>query len=286
MAHELRGNGSIQTNQTSGASRLPTNTVVRTLLSEGSNPMPEFPARRGAGSPVEPLGTRILVVDDEIAIRELLEYGLAQVGFTVRAVADGHEALEAVASWAPDLIVLDVVLPEIDGFALLPVFRRMTDVPIIMLTARSQTSDKVSGLARGADDYIAKPFEMDELIARVESALRRPRLEVREILRYLDLMVDVGRRAVTRDGRRIELSNREFDLLVTLINRPEQVFTRSQLLDLVWGIDRDVTPATVETYISYLRAKIDADHPVKLIQTLRGAGYTLKRTDVTPASRR
>lgn len=270
MTHELLGNGSI---------------LVKMLLSEGSGPMPEFSARRLSAAPVEPMGARILVVDDEIAIRELLEYGLAQVGFTVRAVADAHEALEAVASWAPELIVLDVVLPEIDGFALLPVFRRMTDVPIIMLTARTQTSDKVSGLARGADDYVAKPFEMEELIARVESALRRPRLEVREVLRYMDLTVDVGRHAVTRDGRRIELSNREFDLLVTLINRPEQVFSRSQLLDLVWGIDRDVTPATVETYISYLRAKIDADHSVRLIHTLRGVGYTLKGTDNTPARR-
>jgi DNA-binding response OmpR family regulator len=247
--------------------------------------MPDFHARRVAGPPADPLGARILVVDDEIAIREMLAYGLAQVGFTVRSVADGHEALEAVASWAPQLIVLDIVLPEIDGLALLPVFRRMTDVPIIMLTARTQTSDKVLGLARGADDYVAKPFEIEELIARIDSALRRPRLEVRETLRYQDLVVDVGRRAVTRNGRRIELSHREFDLLVTLMNRPEQVFSRSQLLDLVWGIDRDVTPATVETYISYLRAKVDADESVKLIQTLRGIGYTLRGTDISPTRR-
>ena len=225
---------------------------------------------------METVGSRVLVVDDESAIRELLEYGLSQAGFAVRTVADGRAALEAVRAWTPEVIVLDVMLPQIGGFELLPAFRRITEVPIIMLSAKAETAEKVTGLARGADDYVAKPFELEELIARIHASLRRPRLEMRQIFDYADLKVDVGRRAVFRGRRRVELSAREFDLLLTLVRNPEHVFTRSQLLDLVWGIDRDVVPNTVETYISYLRAKIDSGEPVKLIQTLRGVGYTLR----------
>ncbi|MBV8354856.1 MAG: response regulator transcription factor, partial [Candidatus Eremiobacteraeota bacterium] len=174
--------------------------------------------------------------------------------------------------------VLDVMLPEMDGFTLLPALRRLTDVPIVMLSAKTETAEKVTGLSRGADDYLGKPFEIEELIARLRSALRRPRLQGRETFRYADLVVDVSRRSVFRGTRRIELSTREFDLLLTFVQHPEQVFTRAQLLDLVWGVDRDVVPNTVETYVSYLRAKIDSGEPVKLIQTLRGVGYVLRAT--------
>jgi DNA-binding response OmpR family regulator len=225
---------------------------------------------------METLGARVLVVDDEFAIRDLLEYGLGQAGFGVRSVADGPAALDAVRSWSPEVIVLDVMLPEIDGFTLLPQLRRLTDVPIVMLSAKTETAEKVAGLSRGADDYVGKPFELEELIARLHSALRRPRMELRETFSYNDLTVDVGRRTVFRGNRRVELSTREFDLLLTLVRNPEHVFTRSDLLDLVWGIDRDVVPNTVETYISYLRAKIDSGEAVKLIQTLRGVGYVLR----------
>jgi two-component system response regulator MprA len=159
---------------------------------------------------------------------------------------------------------------------MVPAFRRVTDAPIIMLTARGATADKVLALTGGADDYLAKPFEMDELVARLRAALRRPRLEMREILAYADLRIDVGRRLVSRGGRRIELSSREFALLLTLARSPERVFSRAELLDLVWGSDRDVGASTVETYISYLRTKIDAGASARLIQTRRGAGYTLQ----------
>jgi DNA-binding response OmpR family regulator len=218
----------------------------------------------------------VLVVDDESAIRELLEYGLGQAGFAVHSVGDGHGAVEAIRAWSPEVIILDVMLPETDGFTLLPALRRLTDVPIVMLSAKTETSEKVAGLSRGADDYVGKPFELEELIARLHSALRRPRMELRQTFAYADLSVDLARRSVFRGNRRVELSTREFDLLLTFVRHPEQVFTRTQLLDLVWGVDRDVVPNTVETYVSYLRAKLDSGEPVKLIQTLRGVGYTLR----------
>ncbi|HEV3156634.1 MAG TPA: response regulator transcription factor, partial [Candidatus Baltobacteraceae bacterium] len=155
------------------------------------------------------------MVDDESALRELLEYALTQAGFAVRSVPDGRRALEAVGSWAPEVIILDVMLPEVDGFTLLPALRRLTDVPIVMLSARSETAEKVAGLSRGADDYLGKPFELEELIARLHSALRRPRMELRQTFTYGDLSVDLSRRSVHRGNRRIDLSTREFDLLLT-----------------------------------------------------------------------
>ena len=136
----------------------------------------------------------------------------------------------------------------------------------------------MTGLSRGADDYVAKPFELEELVARLHSALRRPRLEMRQAFTYGDLTVDVARRSVFRGTRRVELSTREFDLLLTFVRNPERVFTRSELLDLVWGVDRDIVPNTVETYISYLRAKLESGQPVRLIQTMRGVGYALRAT--------
>jgi DNA-binding response OmpR family regulator len=227
-------------------------------------------------SAVESLGARVLVVDDEAAMRDLLEYGLGQAGFAVRTVTDGRAALDVVNKWSPEIIVLDVMLPEIDGFTLLPALRRVTEAPIVMLSARNETAERVSGLSRGADDYIAKPFEFEELVARLHTALRRPRLEPRQAYSFADLTLDVGRRVAFRGNRRIDLTRREFDLLLAFVRNPDRVFTRSELLDMVWGVDRDIVPNTVETYISYLRAKVDSNEPVKLIQTLRGVGYTLR----------
>jgi two-component system OmpR family response regulator len=223
-----------------------------------------------------PSPARILIVDDEFALRDMLSVALRRAGFFVKDVADGQAALDTVAGWAPELIIVDIMLPGIDGFALLPELRHLTEVPIIILSARSETEEKIAGLSRGADDYIAKPFEIPELIARIHSALRRPRLGRREILRYRDLVVDVEERTVFRGQRRIRLSSREFTLLSTLLQYPEHVFTRDQLLDLVWGSDSSVFPNTLETYISYLRAKIDSGERTKLIKTLRGVGYTLR----------
>ena len=221
--------------------------------------------------------TRILVVDDERPIRELLEIGLGQAGFDVRSAADGTLGLAAVREWEPDAIVLDVMMPRVDGITLLPMLRKITEAPILMLSAKGDVVDKVDGLAHGADDYLAKPFEIPELIARIQSALRRPTLAHRSTLSFSDLTMSLDDRIVTRAGRRIELSAREFDLLAVLVRTPNRVFTRPQLLDLVWGIDRDVTPGTVETYICYVRAKIDRG-AAPLVRTIRGVGYSLRES--------
>lgn len=225
---------------------------------------------------VEP--AKVLVIDDERALRELLEYGLAQAGFAVRSATEGSAAFSLLSSWSPDVIVLDVMLPGRDGFALLPEIRRSTTAPVVMLTARADTAEKVAGLSAGADDYVSKPFDLEELVARLRTLLRRPRIERTETLTYGDLTIDLRSRAVYRAHRRVDLTPREFDLLRVFAERAGEVLTRSQLLDLVWGIDRDVIPNTVETFVSFLRAKIDSGESVKLIHTLRGAGYSLRAT--------
>jgi len=219
---------------------------------------------------------KVVVIDDERHLRELLELGLGEDGFEVRSAADGRTGLQLVRDWRPDAIVLDVMLPFVDGLELLPMLRRITEAPILMLSAKADTDDRITGLRRGADDYIPKPFEMTELVARLHSALRRPRLEQPSIVAYSDLSIDLDRREVKRGDRRIDLSAREYALLLTFVRNPERVFTRDQLLDLVWGTDRDVGPGAVETYVSYLRAKIDAGFEPKLIRTIRGAGYALR----------
>ncbi len=225
---------------------------------------------------MEQVPERVAVIDDEAAIREMLEVGLTQEGFAVRTAVDGADGLALVRDWQPSCIVLDVVMPKIDGIALIPLLRRLTEVPIVMLTARGDVRDRIDGLRAGADDYLAKPFDLEELAARIQTALRRPTLRHVEHLTFADLSIDLETRIVRRGERRIDLSMREFDLLVTLARRPNRVFTREELLDHVWGVDRDLSPNTVETYISYLRAKIDADGAPRLIHTIRGVGYSLR----------
>jgi DNA-binding response OmpR family regulator len=219
---------------------------------------------------------RVVVIDDESSIREMLDIGLTQAGFDVRTAVDGPDGLTAIRDWNPDCIVLDVMMPKIDGLSLIPLLRRLTEVPIIMLTARGDVRDRIDGLKAGADDYLAKPFDLDELSARIDTALRRPALRRVHHLRVGDLEIDIEARSVNRAGRWIDLSTREFDLLAALARRPKRVFTREELLDLVWGVDRDVSTATVETYISYLRAKIDRPTEPRLIHTVRGVGYAIK----------
>ncbi|MGA8100431.1 MAG: response regulator transcription factor [Candidatus Cybelea sp.] len=221
---------------------------------------------------------RVLVVDDERALRELLEYGLEQAGFSVRSVTEGSAAFALLQAWSPDVIVLDIMLPGRDGLTLLPEIRRLTTAPVVMLTARTEITEKLAGFSAGADDYVGKPFEIEELVARLRTLLRRPRIEEHETLTYADLTLDASSRTVYRGNRRVELTPREFDLLRVFAEHAEEVLTRSELLDLVWGIDRDVIPNTVETFVSFLRAKIDSGEPIKLIQTLRGAGYSLRAT--------
>jgi DNA-binding response OmpR family regulator len=218
---------------------------------------------------------RILVVDDERPIREMLELGLTSRGFQVRCAADGQAAIPLIRAWNPELIVLDVMLPKIDGLALLPAIRRLTEAPIIMLSAKGEVEDRIEGLDRGADDYVGKPFEMTELVSRLRSALRRPHLEHVELITHADVEVELQTRTVRRGGRILDLSPLEYDLLVALVRHPRRVFSRDQLLDLVWGLDADVGPGNVERYISYVRAKVDGGAATRLIHTIRGVGYSL-----------
>lgn len=218
---------------------------------------------------------RIAVIDDEPHIRELLKLALSHAGYSVDCAADGSAGLALVKQSSPDLIVLDVMMPRVSGIELLPAIRRVTDAPVVMLSARGEVESKVEGLAHGADDYLSKPFEISELLARIDAKLRRPHLESRSKLEYEGLTVDLDEHVVERDGRRLDLSPLEYDLLVTLLRRPRRVFTREELLDEVWH-EADVGTGAVERYISYLRGKVDEGFARPLIQTIRGAGYTLR----------
>jgi DNA-binding response OmpR family regulator len=221
------------------------------------------------------VSARIAVIDDEPHIRDLLTLALGHRGYSVKCAADGPAGIALVREWSPDLIVLDVMMPKASGIEILPAIRRITDVPVVMLSARGEVDDKVEGLAHGADDYLSKPFEISELLARIEAKLRRPHMEKRSTLEYEGLQVDLDEHVVERDGRRLDLSPLEYELLVTLLRRPRRVFTREELLDEVWR-DTDVGTGAVERYISYLRSKVDEGFERPLIQTVRGAGYTLR----------
>lgn len=219
---------------------------------------------------------KVAVVDDERHVREMLELGLAREGYTVRCAADGAQALDLIGEWQPDIVILDVMLPKIDGVTLLPMLRKKTEAPIIMLTAKGGVPDKVAALVQGADDYLAKPFVFEELLARLTAALRRPRLAGGDVLRFVDLTINLETREVTRGERQIGLTPREFDLLVALARTPRRVLTKEQLLQQVWGHDFEGEVGIVETYISYLRAKVDAGSPKRIIHTVRGVGYALR----------
>ncbi len=222
---------------------------------------------------------RIAVIDDDPEVRTVVSAGLETEGFTTRSAADGAAGIELARSWSPDAIVLDVVMPQMGGFAVMHAIRRFTHVPIVLLSVRSDVRDRVAGLDAGADDYLVKPVSIPELAARLKSALRRPQLERADVVRFADLELDSALRAARRGSRRIALSTREYALLATLIRRPRRVFTREELLEIVWGTDRDITRNTVETYISYLRAKLEMPSAPRLIHTIRGVGYTLSLED-------
>lgn len=218
---------------------------------------------------------RVAIVDDDRHIREMLELGLSREGFVVRTAADGQAALHLVKDWEPEIIVLDVMMPKLDGFTLLPLLRGITQAPILMLTAKGETSDKVTGLHQGADDYLVKPFVFEELIARLQANLRRPQIIEEQILRWRDVAINPETREAWRDGDPLELTQREFDLLAVFIREPRRVFSKDHLLELVWGHDFEGGPNIVETYISYLRAKIDRPEQRSFIRTVRGVGYGL-----------
>ncbi|HEX5273899.1 MAG TPA: response regulator transcription factor [Candidatus Rubrimentiphilum sp.] len=218
---------------------------------------------------------RIAVVDDDRFVREMLELGLSREGFIVRTAADGAAALQLVREWVPEAIVLDVMMPKIDGLALLPKLREITQCPILMLTAKGETADKVATLGAGADDYLVKPFIFEELIARLQAKLRRPQLIEEQVLRWHDVAINPDTREAWHGRDALDLTQREFDLLAVFMREPRRVFSKDHLLELVWGHDFEGGPNIVETYISYLRAKIDRPDQGSFFRTVRGVGYGL-----------
>jgi two-component system response regulator MprA len=220
----------------------------------------------------------ILVVDDDPNLLRMLRRGLALAGYSVRAAEDGESALRLMLADEPDVVVLDVMLPEpLDG---LEVARRVresgSDVPIIMLTARDQVADKVAGFASGADDYLPKPFAFEELLARIGALLRRRSPQRSERLSYADLVLDPATREAWRGGAPLDLTAREFDLLVYFLTHPRQVLTRDQIFRGVWGSDYLGGSNIIDANVSYLRDKLEAGDRPRLIQTVRGVGYALR----------
>lgn len=228
----------------------------------------------------EEVGRRVLVVDDEANITDLVATALRYEGFDARSACSGRSAMDEVARWRPDLMVLDVMLPDLDGFE---VARRLVAdglrVPIVFLTARDATEDKVRGLTLGGDDYVTKPFSLEELLARVRAVLRRSAAASGGAsgarLSFSDLILDEETHEVWRGDRAIDLTPTEFKLLRYLLANPRRVLSKAQILDHVWQYDFDGEANVVETYISYLRKKVDQDGP-PLIHTVRGVGYSLR----------
>ena len=223
---------------------------------------------------------KILVIEDELKAAAYLRQGLSEGGYTVDVAHDGTDGLHAAATGDHDLVILDVMLPGIDGFAVLSALRTSSQVPVLMLTARGKTDDKVRGFDLGADDYLVKPFQFPELLARVRALLKRGQAApVDPLVRVADLELDAVRHRATRAGQRIDLTAKEFALLTLLAQRTGEVLSRTQIASLVWDIHFDSDSNVVEVAIRRLRAKIDDPFADKLIHTVRGVGYVLERRD-------
>lgn len=218
--------------------------------------------------------TTILIVDDEESILELLDMGLGREGFRVVAGRNGREALDLFRQESPDLVILDWMLPELDGLEVCRRLRAQSAVPILMLTARGDLDDKVLGLETGADDYLPKPFKFKELLARVRALLRRAGADTGARMAFGDLALDRVERRVTRAGQPVDLTLKEFEILEYLMRHPRQVLTREQILDKVWGWDYPGGANVVEVHVSALRSKL-GDAERRLIRTVRGVGYAL-----------
>ena len=224
-------------------------------------------------------GMRILVVDDERAVRESLGRALELEGYNVEYAADGGEALYRLEAEQPDAVVLDVLMPGIDGLEVARRVRKSGNrVPVLMLTAREEVQDRVAGLDAGADDYVTKPFALEELVARLRALLRRSTDGGGESLRFADLELNTGTREVFRSGDPIELTRTEFSLLELFLRNPRQVLTRSVIFERVWGYDFGFASNSLDVYIGYLRRKTEAGGKSRLIQTVRGVGYALRET--------
>ncbi|GAA1128196.1 MULTISPECIES: response regulator transcription factor [Streptomyces violaceusniger group] len=235
---------------------------------------------------------RILIVDDEPAVREALQRSLVFEGYATETAVDGLDALGKVGSYDPELIVLDVLMPRMDG---LTAARRLratgVTLPILMLTARDTVGDRVTGLDAGADDYLVKPFELDELLARIRALLRRSSYAAQQgaappegdVLAFGDLRMDLTTREVVRGARRVELTRTEFTLLEMFLAHPRQVLTREQILKAVWGFEFEPSSNSLDVYVMYLRRKTEAGGEPRLVHTVRGVGYVLRPAEGEPS---
>jgi two-component system, OmpR family, response regulator MprA len=242
-----------------------------------SDPTRRKGASETAGDSADPrsAGPHVLVIDDERSIVDVIRIGLRLQGFTVDGAGTGLIGLEMAQSVRPDVIVLDVMLPELDGLSVCRRLRAMSDVPIIMLTARDEVDDRILGLDSGADDYLIKPFSVGELAARLRAVLRRRQPLNGDVLRMGDLTLDHAAREVLLAGRPVTLTAREYELLYLFMRHPRQVLTRDAIVEDVWGYDYQGDDNIVDVYVGSLRAKL-GDQPPRRIQTVRGVGYALK----------
>ena len=224
---------------------------------------------------------RVLVVDDDPAVRESLRRSLAFNGYQIDLAPDGEQALRSISVSRPDAVILDVMMPRLDGLATCRALRAAgDDIPILMLTARDEVSDRVAGLDAGADDYLPKPFALEELLARLRALLRRTSQPEASpsVLSLADLTLDPVTRDVTRGERRVRLTRTEFALLELLLRHPRQVLTRERILEEVWGYDFPTTANSLEVYVGYLRRKTESEGEPRLIHTVRGIGYVARET--------
>ncbi len=219
---------------------------------------------------------RLLAVDDDPEILDLLRRGLLIEGFDVRVATGGEAALQALAERPTDIVILDVMMPGLDGLAVLKRIRDTSDIPVLFLSARERVRDRIAGLDAGGDDYLPKPFAFGELVARLRALLRRPGSAESERLVFADLQLDEAARQVTRAGAVVPLTATEFDLLRVFIREPRRVLSRERLLEAAWGFAPDTISNVVDVYVGYLRRKLEADGHPRLIWTVRGVGYVLR----------
>lgn len=222
------------------------------------------------------MATRILVIEDEERIRQFLQRGLSFEGYRVDVASDGQTGLDLAYENPPDLVLLDLMLPEMDGLEVCRQIRQVSDVPILMLTAKETIEDRVVGLDAGADDYLVKPFAFDELMARVRALLRRTQPVQPQVYRFADLELDTGTRQGRRGGRTFDLTAKEYELLELFMQHPRQVLTRDLIFDRVWNYDFGGESNIIEVYVRYLRQKTEEGDLPRLIHTVRGIGYVLR----------
>ena len=228
---------------------------------------------------VKPGQSRILLIEDEVDIATFISLELGYEGYHVEVAHEGQKGLMMARQSAPDLIILDRMLPGIDGVEICRRLRQSSDVPILMLTAKGETADRVFGLDAGANDYLVKPFDLEELLARVRVQLRSKKTDVKQAYHFADLSLDVETRTVMRANRTVSLSPKEFDLLLYFMQHPRVVLGRERLLNAVWGYDFGGEDNVLEVYVRYVRQKLEAGGEARLIHTMRGVGYVFREPD-------